>query len=58
VFKNSSSLKIDQRILQSKQHQIFQIKQTKLGLSAYDDKNYWLDDGMNTLSFGNYKLRK
>jgi hypothetical protein len=40
-----------------KRHHLFTYKQSKRGLCAYDDKRYLLDDGVNTLAHGHYKIR-
>ena len=42
------------RGIQSFNHHIFSIEQTKLSLSAYDDKRYILDDGIHTKAHGHY----
>ena len=36
---------------------LYSVKITKRELSAYDDKKYILDNKINTLSYGHYKLR-
>ncbi len=42
--------------IQGESHEIYSIKLNKIGLSPYDDKRYILNDGMNTLAYGHYKL--
>ena len=37
-------------------HQLYTLKQNKKSLSAFDDKRYILDDGVNTLPHGHYKI--
>ena len=42
--------------IRSERHEIYSIKLNKIGLSPYDDKRYILNDGMNTLAYGHYKI--
>ena len=42
--------------IRSYSHQLYSVEITKQGLSAYDDKKYILNDGINTLSYGHYKI--
>ena len=42
--------------IRSESHEIYSIKLNKIGLSPYDDKRYILNDGMNTLAYGHYKI--
>ena len=41
----------------SKKLDVFNIKQEKVGLVNFDDKRHLLD-GINTLAFGHYKIKK
>jgi hypothetical protein len=43
-------------MIRSKNHQLSTVEITKVGLCAYDDKSYILEDGINTLAFGHYKI--
>ena len=45
------------RSIRSYNHTMYSISVNKRGLSAYDDKKYVLNDGINTLSYGHYLLR-
>ena len=47
-----------QTMIRSKKHKIGIYEQTKLALSPLDTKRYILDDGINTLAFGHYKIRE
>jgi hypothetical protein len=43
-------------LIRSEKHTLNSIEVTKDGLINYDDKRYLLSDGINTLSFGHYKI--
>lgn len=42
--------------LRTYKHEIFGIRMTKVGLSCANDKQYLLDDGIASLSYGHYKI--
>ena len=42
--------------IRSFKHQIYTINQNKVSLSPYDDKQYLLDDGINSLPYGHFSL--
>lgn len=42
--------------IRSKRHQIYSICQTKVGLTSYDNKRYWIDD-VESIPFGHYSLK-
>ena len=44
------------RTIRSFNHRLYSIVIQKRGLSAYDDKKYILDDGINTLSYGHCRI--
>lgn len=46
----------EQNTIRSKKHQVYTITQTKVALSAYDNKRYILDGNINTLPWGHYKI--
>ena len=46
------------RKFRSTKHVVNTVKMTKLCLCAFDDKRYILDDGISTLAYGHYSLRK
>ena len=41
--------------IRSENHQIYSINQSKVGLSSYDNKRYWLDD-CSSLPYGHYSI--
>ena len=45
---------ISQMLIRSTNHDIFTIKQNKVGLTSYDDKRYLLEN--ETLAYGHYKI--
>jgi hypothetical protein len=42
--------------LRSDHHIMYCDKITKTSLSAFDDKRYWLGDGITSLAYGHYKI--
>ena len=42
--------------IRSKNHQIYSINQSKVGLTSYDNKRYWLDD-TESVPFGHYAIQ-
>ena len=44
------------RTIRSFNNRLYSIATQKRGLSAYDDKKYILADGVNTLSYGHYRI--
>ena len=47
---------IKQYNFKSEKHQIYTTQTTKIGLSSFDDKRYVID-GINSLSYGHYKIK-
>lgn len=45
---------VKQNLIQSKKHQVSSVIQTKIALSAYDDKRYLLSHSFETLPWGHY----
>ena len=41
--------------IRSKNHQIYSINQSKVGLTSYDNKRYWFND-TDSLPYGHYSL--
>ena len=46
------------RVFRSTNHVLNTVEMTKLCLCAFDDKRYMLQDGIHTLAYGHYSLRK
>ena len=44
------------RRIQSKDHQLSTIESTKRVFQPFEDKRYYLDDGIHSLAFGHYKI--
>ena len=51
---NQEDYFITQKTIRSENHDIFTIKQNKVGLTSYDDKRYLLEN--ETLAYGHYKI--
>jgi hypothetical protein len=56
ILQSGSRNYVTQCTLRSKQHNIQMIEQTKVGLSAYDDKRYLLPDGVTSLAYGHWRI--
>ena len=57
VIENNSAYITKMKRIQSKNHQLQTIKLNKMIFTAFDDKRYILDDGLNTLPFGHYSIK-
>ena len=44
--------------IQAKMHVLYSLETKKRALCAYDDKRFLLADGINTLSFGHYRIEQ
>ncbi|XP_023312202.1 uncharacterized protein LOC111692425 [Anoplophora glabripennis] len=53
---NKTELYRKQRTIQSTLHNVFSVEQTKLALSAADDKRFLLNDTHDTLPWGHYSI--
>lgn len=53
---NNSSIVRDQNTFRSKKHVVFSVNQTKVALSPKDNKRYILDDNIETLPWGHFKI--
>lgn len=56
TLADRTTTKVTQHSLRSYKHQIFTVEQTKLGLSPIDTKRYVMDNGIDTLAYGHYKI--
>jgi hypothetical protein len=45
-----------QNILKSIRHEIYTVEQNKKALSAYDDKRFILENGIDTVAWGHYSI--
>jgi len=54
--KNTQS--VIQRTIRATKFQLFTYEMKKRALSSYDDKKYLMDDGVNTLAYGHFKIKK
>jgi hypothetical protein len=46
-----------QVLFRTNKHDIYTVEQNKKALSAHDDKRYILENGINTLAWGHYKIK-
>lgn len=53
---NSTHSKHTMYGLRSDHHIMYCDKITKISLSAFDDKRYWLDDGITSLAYDHYLI--
>ena len=58
VLKNATTTHAKFRNFRSTNHIINTVEMNKLCLSAFDDKRYILNDGVHTLAYGHYSIRK
>lgn len=61
INNKNNSLEIaykNMNYIQSNKHIVYSKTTQKLALNANDDKRYIMDDGVNTLAYGHYKLNK
>ena len=47
---------VTQNNIVAKKHAIYTVNQTKISLSAVDSKRYILNDGINTLAHGHWRI--
>ena len=52
---NKNPKYVTQNLFRTKKHDIFTLEQNKKALSAYDDKRFILENGIDTLAWGHYK---
>jgi len=58
VLFNQKIMHHQMNTLRSESHQINSYHLNKVSLSPYDDKRYLLDDGITSLSYGSYYIRR
>ena len=56
VLVSRKAMNVDVRSIRSFNHKLFTISVNKKGLSAYDDKKFILSNGIDTLSYGHYRI--
>lgn len=47
-----------QNLIRSKRHKLQMVSVHKVALSAFDDKRYVMDNGVDTLAFGHYQIEQ
>ena len=55
VLENGSRMHSNMKAIRSVKHQLYTMDMNKVSLSAYDDKRYITDDGVNSYAYGHYK---
>ena len=56
VLENGDTTTVTMINIRSSGHVLHTQQVTKTALSAYDDKRYILDTGIDTLAYGHYKI--
>ena len=56
VFDNQNMFDITQRVIRHQKHVLYTEEKTRVGLSAYDDKRYILNDMQSTLPYGHWRI--
>ena len=56
LLNNEIIYKKKQKLFRTKRHDIYTVEQNKVALNAEDNKIFILDDGINTLAWGHYKI--
>ena len=57
VLNNCNATTCSNRSLRSFERKLYSIDVTKRSIFAYDDKKFILENGVDTLSYGHYKLK-
>ena len=57
VLSTTNSIRTNNILIGSTLHQLETISSSKISLSAFDDKRYILENGIETLPFGHYSVR-
>ena len=58
VLKSGSTIRKPMLSMRSKLHSVFVTEVNKIALSAFDDKRFYLADGIHSLAYGHYKIQK
>ena len=56
VLLNTKQLRHTMKTIRSKKHEIGSYEINKISLSAFDDKRYILEDGINSYAYGHYLI--
>ena len=54
MLLSNGTMNVIQNTISSKKHRVYTQQTERIGLSAYDDKRYILNDGVKTLAHGHY----
>lgn len=55
-IQNNCSIVKEQNTFRAKKHMVFTVKQSKVALSALDNKRYILENNIETLPWGHYQI--
>src|SRR6185436_9387240 len=44
------------KMIRSQKHRVYTLEQNKVSLSAYVDKRYFLEDGVQSYAYGHYRI--
>jgi hypothetical protein len=58
VFEKQVRLVTTAKVIRSKKHKLYTTEIRKSGLHAYDSKRFIMKNGINTLSWGHYKIKR
>ena len=58
VLTSGSTTRKPMLSMRSKLYSVFVTEVNKIALSAFDDKRYYLADGIHSLAYGHYKIQK
>ena len=48
----------DMKVIRSEKHQIYTMNLNKVSLSAYDDKRFITNNGIESFAYGHYKINQ
>src|SRR5207244_6110233 len=55
ILITSGNMYSRMKVIRSQKHRVYTMDQNKISLSAYDDKRYLLEDGINSLAYGHFR---